>query len=75
MNRLKPNREKSINKAKSTIVKTTARITKRVQGSCSFCGSKEKGHRITSCKQRKQLQQVAVEYTLGANENGLKNLI
>ena len=51
---------------------TTARVNHKGQSSCSFCGNQ---HRITSCKQRKLLQQVATEYLLGVNESGLSNLI
>jgi len=68
--RLRPNREKR-NKVAS-MVKVTARVNQKAESSCSFCGSK---HRITSCKQRKFLQQVATEYILGANESGLSNLM
>ena len=69
--RLRPNREKR-NKGQSMVKGTTARVNHKAQSSCSFCGNQ---HRITSCKQRKLLQQVATEYLLGANESGLSNLI
>ena len=43
--------------------------------SCKFCGSTEKGERISSCKKRAKLKGSSVEYILGMSQDGMINLI
>ena len=52
-----------------------ARIIPKKKDACSFCGSREGGDNIKNCRQRNALTLKYVEYTLGANHNGLENLI
>ena len=54
---------------------TEARILPKNKASWSFCGSREGGDNIINCKKGNGLKINYIEYVLGADHNGLDNLI
>lgn len=46
----------------------TTRVIEKSHGACSFCGGRQKGHKITNCTKRKLLSSSSQEYKL-SNKN------